>query len=470
MAQTDCTDYLHTLFDLGQILYSSLDLKRVLNTAIEQVVHFVQAERGFILLVEDQTRRVWGMSAYGMNLQMLEEALSGKVNESDPEISRTIIEDALIKGQPVISLNAMEDPRYSLHKSIQLAHVRSVLCVPIFRMPRETCDADGKCEYCRATRRKTCAVQNGKTLGVIYLDTRVRTGVFTEHHAEMLTAFAQQAAGAIENAHLYENLRSSTEERLNLQQALHEQESKRIALEETNRFKSEFIGVVSHELRNPLTIIRGFVQTLADPSSADIPAKERAEYYEIIEAESDRMLTLISDLLDASRLEAHRPLSLNMRPVFILPLIERILKFARYDKKWTEKHSVRFTTRGDLPMISIDPDKFTQIVVNVIGNAIKYSPDGGLIGVEANRIDDGVEILIKDQGIGMTPDQCDKLFGKFERIERDEIKQISGTGIGLYLSRHLVELHGGRITCKSEPGFGSEFQMVFPIANTSAPS
>src|SRR6266851_4528909 len=236
--------YLTTLLQLGSTLNSSLDLSQVLHIAIEQVVDFVRAERGFILLVEEGSNRVWGKATRDIDPVALEQALTGKDKANRPEVSKTIVEQALKDKKAVVSLNAMEDPRFASATSVKLASVRSVLCVPL--------------------------IAQGRTLGIVYLDNRVKIGIFDDHHVEMLTAFANQAAVAIDNARLYENLRKSMEERIRLQQELHEKETQRLALEEANRLKSDYIGYISHELRTPLTTIRGYVQTLAHDPKMDM--------------------------------------------------------------------------------------------------------------------------------------------------------------------------------------------------------
>src|SRR5205807_10526272 len=134
-----------------------------------------------------------------------------------------------------------------------------------------------------------------RILGVVYLDNRVKTGIVDDHHVEMLSAFANQDGVAIENARLYDNLRKSMEERLRLQQELHEKETQRLALEEANRLNSDFIGIVSHELRNPLTTIRGYIQTLS--GAMDLKPAARREFYDTIEAEADRLRDLLNQLL-----------------------------------------------------------------------------------------------------------------------------------------------------------------------------
>jgi signal transduction histidine kinase len=436
------TNYLRSLLHLGQILNVSLDLEQVLHIAITQVVQFVKAERGFILLVEEGTKRVWGKAAHGIDMLDLESVLSGRDTKNRPQVSRTILEEVLRDRRSVLSTNAMEDPRYQAHTSVQLSNVRSVLCVPL--------------------------IAQGQTLGIVYLDNRMKVANFNEHDAEMLTAFANQAAVAIQNARLYDNLRKSMEDRLRLQQEVNEKETQRLALEEANRLKSDFIGYVSHELRNPLTTIRGYVQTLADDTEHTLDAETCKEFYETIEAEADRMLTLINELLDSSRLEAHRPLTLNAREIDIAPVLRKMARAQRFSKHWTPQHTIAINIAEDLPRIEADEDKILQIAANLLSNAVKYSPKGGEVSLEAHPAKDGVEIVVLDHGVGLNEEQKVKLFGRYERVERADIQQISGTGLGLFLTRHLVELHGGKIECESKPGKGSVFKVFLPLTQPDA--
>ncbi|HZT41254.1 MAG TPA: GAF domain-containing sensor histidine kinase [Chthonomonadaceae bacterium] len=436
-ATTDSSDYLQTLLQLGQTLNSSLDLKQVLETSIEQVITFVGAERGFILLVDIETGRVWGEAVRNIEKAALEDTLSERDETNRAEISRTLVDYVLDNRQPVISHNAMEDPRFSARQSVQLSHLRSVLCVPLMVQTR--------------------------LLGIIYLDNRVKSGLFTDRHLAMLSAFANQAAVAIENARLYENLRRSLEDRLRLQDELYRQETQRLALEEAGRLKSEFVGFVAHELSNPLTTIRGYIQTLmADPQ---IEPAMRDEFYEAIEADADRLLDMIHELLDVSRLEAGRPLTLHVKTVALVPLIEKQIRRHRIYKYFTRDHTLDAELAPDLPeTIEADEEKINHIVANLLSNAIKYSPKGGRTMLKAAP--DGPEhivLTVVDEGVGLSKADQQRLFRKYERMEREEIRKIPGTGLGLFLVKHLVDLHGGEIACESVPDQGAMFRVRLPV-------
>jgi signal transduction histidine kinase len=435
----DPSDYLNTLLNLSQLICSRLELNEVLETAIDLVIQFVGAERGFILLVDISTGRVWGEALRNITRADLEGTLSGRDPENGAGISKSIVERVLDYREAVISNNAMEDPRFSQHRSVQLAHLRSVLCVPL--------------------------ITSDRLLGVIYLDNRLQDGIFDEHKLDMLKAFAGQASVAIENARLYDNLRRSLDERLKLQDALYTQESRRLALEEGIRLKSDFVGYVAHELRNPLTSIRGYVQTLQMDGGAGITDDIRKEFYEAIETDADRLLDMINELLEISRLEAGRPLSLTLSEFSPRSVISRATRRIQFSSFFTKRHAIEVYIADDFPEAVIgDEDKLHQIMSNLLSNAAKYSPQGGEITVRAERTgEDSYSITITDQGVGMNDEQCGRLFRRYERVEREDIRNIPGTGLGLFLVKSLIDLQGGSVSCVSAPQKGSAFTVTLPI-------
>lgn len=438
---SESLDYLEALLRLGKLLNSSLELKTVLETAMSQVITFVGAERGFILLVDVETGRVWGEAVHEIDKIAMERTLSLQDDSNAAEISRTIVEYVLDSRLPVFTFNAMEDPRFASHQSVQLSNLRSVLCVPLHTQQR--------------------------LLGIIYLDNRLTSGAFENKHLSMLQAFSNQASVAIENARLYENLRKSLDDSLRLRDQLQVQETQRLALEEAGRLKSDFVGFVAHELRNPLTTIRGYVQTLLADTESTLSRQVQIEFYEAIEADSDRLLDMINELLDVSRLEAGRPLTLTKKSVDLRSLLDKLGRRHRYYKFYTREHSLVAVTDPEVPdTIIADEYKLNQIFSNLLSNAIKYSPNGGEIRVEASLHPSGrVQVDVSDSGIGLSEEQIARLFRQYERVERPEIEKIPGTGLGLFLVKNLVELHGGAIECRSGSGAGTTFTVLLPISD-----
>jgi signal transduction histidine kinase/CHASE3 domain sensor protein len=232
---------------------------------------------------------------------------------------------------------------------------------------------------------------------------------------------------------------------------------------EIDEVKSALISTVSHELRTPLTLIHGFAELLV---LRDMPVeRQRSACAEILEA-SRRLARLIDDLLSVSRMESGR-LVLDPCPLDLAAVVERMLSPFR---AMATRHLLRAKLPGALPVVWGDPDKVEQILTNLVGNAIKYSPEGGEVLVTIEHDGDFVQVSVRDQGIGMSPRDMGQLFEKFYRVDRDEVRRAGGTGLGLYITKRLVEMHGGRIWAESWPGVGSVFAFTLPTSSELAGS
>lgn len=229
-----------------------------------------------------------------------------------------------------------------------------------------------------------------------------------------------------------------------------------------DRMKSSFVAMASHELRTPLTAIKGFSSTLLEGLDEDMYSKEdQREFLGIVVSECDRLRRLIDDLLNTSRIEAGESLSPNYAE-FDLPVL--LDKVVRVQQQSTTKHVVSLKVHNELPKIIVgDEDKFDQILTNLLNNAIKYSPNGGDVIVHATSEGDTLLFGVQDQGLGIPKEHLGKVFEKFHRVNNDDNRKIYGTGLGLFLVRHLVEeVHGGKIWADSEVGKGSTFLFRIP--------
>ncbi|MCC7434368.1 MAG: PAS domain-containing protein [Methanoregulaceae archaeon] len=226
-----------------------------------------------------------------------------------------------------------------------------------------------------------------------------------------------------------------------------------------DKMKSSFVAMASHELRTPLTAIKGFVSTLLMDDG--FSNEERREFYMIIDQECDRLTRLINDLLNTSRIEAGESLKPNYTRVDAKALLEKVVLIQRQS---THKHQIKLDIRSEIPKIIGDEDKLDQILTNLLNNAIKYSPNGGDITVHAVVEDDHLLVGVEDQGLGIPKDHQAKVFDKFHRVNNEDNRRIYGTGLGLYLVKHLVEsVHMGKIWVESEVGKGSTFLFRIPI-------
>ncbi|MDX2066413.1 MAG: ATP-binding protein [Fimbriimonadaceae bacterium] len=229
-----------------------------------------------------------------------------------------------------------------------------------------------------------------------------------------------------------------------------------------DRMKSSFVAMASHELRTPLTAIKGFSSTLLDGVDDDLYGKEeQKEFLGIVVSECDRLRRLIDDLLNTSRIEAGESLKPNYSEFELMPLLEKVV---RVQQQSTTKHAVSLKVRGELPKTIVgDEDKFDQILTNLLNNAIKYSPNGGDVYVHATLDGDHVLFGVQDHGLGIPKDHLAKVFEKFHRVNNEDNRKIYGTGLGLFLVKHLVEqVHMGKIWADSEVGKGSTFLFRMP--------
>jgi PAS domain S-box-containing protein len=231
-------------------------------------------------------------------------------------------------------------------------------------------------------------------------------------------------------------------------------------LRSVERMKSEFVSTVSHELRTPLTSIKGFIRTLLDDTEGYYDREMQMEFYRIIDTECDRLVRLISDLLNLSRIESGRTLELVLTEVDLGRLTDRVVESQR---SYTNNHQFDLIMPSDLPKITADQDKIEQVLTNLLSNAIKYSPDGGKITISARQVGENVAVSVSDQGIGIPEEHLGKLFTRFHRVDSRDARKQYGTGIGLYLVKHLVEAHRGEITVESQVGEGSTFTFVLPV-------
>jgi len=230
-------------------------------------------------------------------------------------------------------------------------------------------------------------------------------------------------------------------------------------LEQVESMRRQLIGDVTHELRTPLTSIKGYMEGLVDGVLPSTP-----ETFNQIHREADRLSRLVDDLQELSRVEA-KAYSLDVRSVAVSNLVQttvkRLAPQAR-DKRITLHSSLS----ADLPPLQADEDRITQVLVNLVANAIQYTPEGGDVTISAERHTDEIHVSVKDTGVGIPPEHLANLFTRFYRVDKSRSRNAGGgSGIGLTIAKHLVEAHGGRIWAESRgEGRGSTFMFSLKVA------
>jgi signal transduction histidine kinase len=311
-------------------------------------------------------------------------------------------------------------------------------------------------------------IARDRLIGVISVES-FKKNAFTNDDMLLLTAIANQAAVAIENAHLYKDLEGLT---YALEQRVLERTNE---LRETNlrllaadRSKNQFLANMSHELRTPLNSIIGFSSVLLESTRAVVPQR-LYKFLENIHVAGNHLLELINDILDLSKIEAGkmelRTDEFDLRDT--IAAVERVMKgFAA-----EARASITASIDPSVPMVRLDEGRLKQILFNLLSNAVKFSPDGGPVTISVKSLPrttsplavDSVRIDVTDRGIGIPPDELQRIFDEFYQTEEGRRARRGGTGLGLSLTRNFVELHHGRIEVQSMPGEGSCFSLYLPV-------
>src|SRR5262249_54841661 len=258
----------------------------------------------------------------------------------------------------------------------------------------------------------------------------------------LLKTFATQSALAIQNARLYREIEVKSRE-----------------LETASRHKSEFLANMSHELRTPLNAIIGFSEVLSERLFGEINEKQ-AEYLGDILQSGQHLLSLINDILDLSKIEAGR-MELELSDFDLPGTIENTLTLVR---ERAIRHGIALGRMVDerLGTIRADERKVKQVLLNLLSNALKFTPEGGRIDVRAALRDGVAEVSVTDTGIGISPEDQEAVFEEFRQVGTAS-KKVEGTGLGLAISRKFIELHGGKIWVTSQVGTGSTFAFTLPL-------
>ncbi|HLZ88161.1 MAG TPA: PAS domain S-box protein [Puia sp.] len=269
----------------------------------------------------------------------------------------------------------------------------------------------------------------GQTIGGLFLG-HSKPAMFKEKHEQLLSSIAAQAGVAIENAKLYE------------------------AIKQLNSRKDEFIGVAGHELRTPITTIKGYLQLLEDQAAEGL----QKEFTEKALRQVNKLNRLITDLLDVSKIQAGR-LEYNMMACFLLPLVRESVDTVR---QIHTSHRIDTEFPPEDIIVTADGVKIEQVIINFLTNAIKYSPEGSRISLCIKKEERRVVVAVRDWGIGIAPQHQANIFHRYYRVNASE-HAIGGLGIGLYISREIVERHGGSIWVESEERKGSVFYFSLPL-------
>ena len=426
---------LTTLHRAGLLFSSTFDREELLTNVLETIVRELHYDRAMITQF-DRTRNVsHDFRVRGMPQEVADFLRTQEVPVSDPN---SVEGTVFLRGEPVLTNNIHEiwDRLHPFdQKLIAMVNVKSFITVPL-----KTQDA---------------------VIGSLSVD-RTHNQALTQDDLDVLVTLASQVAIALDNAQAYreiESLNAGLEARVRERTA--ELEAANAQLKQMDRLKSKFLAHVSHELRTPLTSIVGFADNMLEGLVGSLNMKQE-QYLTRIKANGTRLARMITDLLDLSRVEAGK-LVLSFEqvclPTIVSDVIEQLLPLAI-----TKHLNIELHSPDPELLVWADQDRLSQILTNLLDNAIKYTPDGGQVSVELSvDTHDMARIVIRDNGQGIPPDALPKLFDPFFRVQQEERSQTKGLGLGLAIVKDLVDLHGGSITVRSEVDRGTEFTFTLPL-------
>lgn len=394
---------LNTLINVAKMLNSTLNLKTLLDLAMRLTTQVMKAEASSLMLVDEKTNELVFEFAYG---EKKEEVKSIRLTMGEG-IAGWVAKE----GNSLLVPDVTKDVRFNKTVDDKTGFkTKSIICVPL--------------------------KVKEKIIGVIEVINKKDGNSFTPDDINLCNAFASQVAVAIDNARLYENIT------------------------QLERVKTEFMSIISHELRTPLMVIMSAIDLLQDAEHLD--EANRKEFIGIVSKECDNFSRLINDLLTVSDLESGK-MKLKKDTTDITPLVKEIME---KQKLPSDKYQIKLKVASDLSPISADGEKIKHVLRHLVENAIKFSPEEGIITVALEQNPTELIFSITDQGVGIAPEYFDKIFDKFYQIDSSDTRAAGGTGTGLYLVKQIVEAHGGKISVESELGKGAKFTFTLPQGKT----
>jgi signal transduction histidine kinase len=401
---------LKALGEVSQVVSSSLDLEKVLTSIVRHAVDLSKADAGTIYEFEEAEQVFIPSINYGASPDFIEALRKSKLRAGD----RTVIGQAAKKRAPDQIPNLFESPDYPL-QFVQQAGYHALLALPLLREER--------------------------LIGGLVVR-RKAAGEFPAPVVDLLQTFAAQSVLAIHNARLFREI-----------------EEKGSELEVANKHKSEFLANMSHELRTPLNAILGYTELILDNIYGDVPEKIQ-EVLKRLEKNGRHLLSLINDVLDLSKIEAGQ-LTLALNEYSMGEVIQTV--FTSVEALATEKNlELKVKVPKDLTTGKGDEQRIAQVLLNLLGNAIKFT-DEGEVKVEASISNETFWVSVSDTGPGLSEADQKKIFEEFQQADGSSTRKKGGSGLGLSISKKIVEMHGGRIWVESTLGKGSTFRFTLPV-------
>ena len=401
---------LKALSEVSQVVGSSLDLDKVLGSIVRHAVLFSEADCGVMFRYDDEEQVFVLRTDYGASREFVEALRHTRLQKGD----QSAMGQAALTGEMVQIADLYEVPDYPL-KCVVDEGFRALLAVPLLR--------------------------EDKLFGGLVVQRR-KAGMFPERGVNLLQTFAAQSLIAIRNAGLFKEI-----------------EEKGRQLARADKHKSEFLANMSHELRTPLNAILGYTELILDRIYGEVP-EQIDDVLKRLEKNGRHLLSLINDVLDLSKIEAGR-FKLSLNDYSMVELIQTVS--ASVEALAEEKNlAMRLNLAEDLPIGKGDDQRLAQVLLNLLGNAIKFTEEGEIV-VGAEVSGHSFLVSVSDTGTGISEEDLLIVFKEFQQVDGSSTKTKGGTGLGLSISKKIIEMHGGRIWVTSEIDKGSTFYFSLPI-------
>jgi signal transduction histidine kinase len=415
---TRSVEQLTALSDVGRAVSSSLDLDTVLSTIVGRAVQLSGTDGGTIFEYDESAEEFTARATLNTGESQSALLRGTRLRRGEGAVGQMAVTRQPIQIPDIAAEGAYES---RIRGAMLEAGTRSVLAIPLLHEER--------------------------LVGGLVV-TRQVPGAFTAEVIELLRTFAAHSALAIQNARLFRELADKSRQ-----------------LEVASQHKSEFLANMSHELRTPLNAIIGFSEVLSERMFGDLNEKQD-EYLKDIHASGQHLLSLINDILDLSKIEAGR-MELELKDFDLSQAIGNAVTLVR-ERAGRRGIALHQAIDEGVGSIRGDERKVKQVLLNLLSNALKFTPEGGRVDVRATAVDGMAEVSVADTGVGIAPADQEAVFEEFRQVGTAD-KKVEGTGLGLTLSRKFIELHGGRIWVHSEVGRGSTFTFTLPLTMDHRP-
>ncbi|XWX05527.1 ATP-binding protein (plasmid) [Aggregatilineales bacterium SYSU G02658] len=416
--------FFERLLSISQQMARTRDLDPLLEYAIRSALELLNAERGYLMLVDPQGKRDFRVK------------LNRDGSVPQEEVSAAILNHVWQTHDPLIIYDAVTDPRLAEAASVRAMGLRSVMCAPL--------------------------LSQGQLLGAIYLESRSTRGVFQQKDLEPLMMFANQVALSLEHVLLANSLEERIRQRTTeLELAVKQLERAWLDAVEANRIRTMILANIAHDIRSPIGLSISALQTIREGAFGALTDRQITWIDRVLES-LDHAISLTGDVFDLTKAELSG-LQLNFEPIDMSRFMVHLSQLGE-GIDWAP--NVTFETRipPNLPRLTIDATRIQQVVFNLLSNAQRFTVDGKVV-LYAQARENDLLIGVRDSGIGVSPHQRETIFERFHQGEQETDSRFRGTGLGLAISKELVLLHGGQIWVESEVGQYSDFKFTLPITS-----